>query len=111
MKTCRDEKPNEYFEMALNNRQIRFLRGLTHKLSPVVMVGDKGLSENIYNEIDTALDYHELIKVRIRADREQRRTWMNEIADTCKAEQVHNIGQVACYYRHNPKKPVIQLPN
>lgn len=74
------------------------------------MVGDKGLSENVYNEIDTALEHHELIKVRIRADREQRRTWMAEIASTCKAEQVHSIGQVACYYRRHPKKPVIELP-
>ena len=96
--------------MVLNNRQVRFLRGLTHKLSPVVMVGDKGLSENVFTEIDTALEHHELIKVRIRADREQRRTWMDEIAGTCKAEQVHSIGQVACYYRRNPKKPVIELP-
>ena len=96
--------------MALNNRQIRYLRGLTHKLSPVVMVGDKGLSENIFTEIETALEHHELIKVRIRAEREQRRTWMEEIARHCNAEQVHNIGQVACYYRRNPKKPVLELP-
>jgi RNA-binding protein len=104
-RTC-DEKQN----MALNNRQIRFLRGLTHKLSPIVMVGDKGLNENIYSDIDTALDHHELIKVRIRADREQRRKWMAEIADRCNAERVHTIGQVACYYRRNPDQPKIELP-
>ena len=96
--------------MALNNRQIRFLRGLTHKLNPVVMVGDKGLSENVFSEIETALEHHELIKVRIRADREQRRSWMAEIASTCNAEQVHSIGQVACFYRRHHEKPVIELP-
>ncbi len=97
--------------MTLNNRQIKFLRGLTHKLNPIVMVGDKGLSENIYNEIDSALDHHELIKVRIRAEREQRQEWMSEIAARCKAEQVHAIGQVACFYRRNPEKPVLELPS
>ncbi|HKJ16772.1 MAG TPA: ribosome assembly RNA-binding protein YhbY [Xanthomonadales bacterium] len=96
--------------MALNNRQIRYLRGLTHKLNPIVMVGDKGLSENIFNEIETALDHHELIKVRIRTDRENRREWMAQIAEKSKAEQVHSIGQVVCFYRRNPKKPVIELP-
>lgn len=96
--------------MTLNNRQVRYLRGLTHKLNPVVMVGDKGLSENIMAEIETALDHHELIKVRIRAERDERKAWMAQIADQCNAEQVHTIGQVACFYRPNPKKPVITLP-
>lgn len=96
--------------MTLNNRQLRFLRGLTHNLHPVVMVGDKGLSDNILGEIENALDHHELIKVRIRADREQRREWMDRIAAQCKAEQVHSIGQVACYYRRNPEKPTLELP-
>ena len=96
--------------MALSNQQKRFLRGLTHKLNPVVMVGDKGLTENIHHEIETALEHHELIKIRIRADREQRREWMSEIAEKFKAEQVHSIGQVACYYRRHPENPTIQLP-
>jgi RNA-binding protein len=94
----------------LNNRQLRYLRGLTHDLNPVVMIGDKGLSDNVLEEIELALDHHELIKVRIRADREQRREWMKHIAEHCDAEQVHSIGQVACYYRRNPKRPTVQLP-
>ena len=96
--------------MALSNQQKRFLRGLTHKLNPVVMVGDKGLTENIHHEIETALEHHELIKIRIRADREQRREWMAEIAEKFNAQQVHSIGQVACYYRRHPENPTIQLP-
>lgn len=97
--------------MTLNNRQIKHLRGLSHDLNPVVMVGDKGLSENVLQEINSALDHHELIKVRIRADREQRREWMDKIATACAAERVHSIGQVACYFRRNPKKPSVELPN
>lgn len=96
--------------MPLNNRQIKYLRGLTHDLHPVVIVGDKGLSENVLNEINTALDHHELIKVRIRADREQRRAWMEDIAGRCGAERVHTIGQVACYYRRNQDQPRLELP-
>lgn len=96
--------------MTLNNRQLRFLRGLTHDLHPVVMVGDKGLNQNVLEEIENALDHHELIKVRIRADREQRREWMQHIAEQCTAERVHTIGQVACYYRRNPERPRVELP-
>ena len=96
--------------MSLSNRQLRHLRGLTHQLKPVVMIGDKGLSENVMSEIETALSHHELIKIKLRGDRETRSTWTDEIARSFSAEPVHSIGQVACFFRRNRKKPVIELP-
>ena len=96
--------------MSLTNRQLRHLRGLTHHLKPVVMVGDKGLSENVMAEIETALNHHELVKIKLRSDRETRSSWTDEIVRSCNAEPVHSIGQVACFFRRNRKKPVIELP-
>ncbi len=96
--------------MTLNNRQVRHLRGLTHSLQPVVTVADKGLSENVLAEIESALDHHELVKIKLRADRETRTRWIAEISERCNAERVHVIGQVACFYRPNPKKTVVELP-
>lgn len=96
--------------MTLSNRQLRHLRGLTHNLQPVVMVADKGLTDNVMAEIESALDHHELVKVKLRSDRETRAGWAVEIAERCKAEKVHTIGQVASFFRRNPKKPVIDLP-
>lgn len=94
----------------LTNPQRRFLRGLTHHLKPVVTVADKGLTENVMAEIDTALDHHELLKVKLRADRETRHSLMDEIERRSGAQRVHCIGQVACFFRRNQKKPVIELP-
>lgn len=91
------------FAMSLNNNQIRRLRGLCHDLSPVVMVADKGLSENVRAEIEIALDSHELIKVKLRGEREQRREWIDRILAETSAELVQKIGQVACFFRPNPK--------
>ena len=96
--------------MTLNNRQVRHLRGLTHHLQPVVTVADKGLSENVMAEIETALDHHELIKVKLRSDRDTRKQWVSEIESSCGAQTVHTIGQVACFFRRNAKKPVVELP-
>ena len=93
--------------MSLKNNQIRKLRGLCHTLSPVVMVADKGLSENVQAEIETALDNHELIKVKLRGEREQRTAWIEQILADTSAELVQKIGQVACFYRPNPKDPKI----
>ncbi len=96
--------------MSLTNQQSRYLRGLTHHLKPVVMVADKGLSENVMTEIETALDHHELVKIKLRGDRDARLAWTNEIVRRCGAEKIHSIGQVACFFRRNQKKPVIELP-
>ncbi len=96
--------------MSLTNSQLRHLRGLSHKLKPVVMVADKGLSENVLSEIETALEHHELVKIKLRSDRETRGEWIDEITRRFAAERVHTIGQVACFFRRNPKKPVIDLP-
>ena len=96
--------------MKLTSQQLRHLRGLTHPLQPVVMIGDKGLNENVINELETALSFHELIKVKLRTDRDTRNAYISEICEKFKAEKVHVIGQVACFFRRNPKKPVIALP-
>jgi len=94
----------------LNTSQKKYLRGLTHALDPVVMIADKGLSENVMHEIEQALDHHELVKLKIRADREDRNAWISAIGASTGAELVHQIGQVACFYRRNPKTPKIALP-
>ena len=96
--------------MSLSSAQIRYLRGLGHQLRPVVTIADKGLSENVLAELDSALDTHELIKVKLRGERETRKAWIEEITRQFKAERIHVIGQVVCFYRRNPKKPVIALP-
>jgi RNA-binding protein len=96
--------------MKLSSPQRRFLRGMTHHINPVVMVGDKGLTANVLEELETALEHHELIKVKLRTDRKTRDAFVAEIAETCKALVVHQIGQVCCFYRFNKKKPVIDLP-
>ena len=96
--------------MTLSEAQKKHLRGLGHKLKPVVMVGDAGLSAAVYDELESALDHHELIKVKLRSDRLTRKSQSYEIASNCKATIVHQIGQVTCFYRHNAEKPVIELP-
>ena len=93
--------------MPLSSRQKRYLRGLTHSLHPVVTVAEKGLSDNVLAEIETALDHHELVKIKLRSDRETRGEWIRRIEQDFRAERVHVIGQVACFYRRNAEKPVI----
>lgn len=93
--------------MPLKASQKKNLRGLAHHLKPLVTVADKGLSETVVAEIERALNDHELIKVKLRGERELRKTWAHNIAEQCGAELVQTIGQVACFYKKHPEKPVV----
>jgi len=93
--------------MPLKAAQKKNLRGQAHHLKPLVIVADKGLSVTVVAEIERALNDHELIKVKLRSDREERKAWALSISKECKAELVQTIGQVACFYRKHPEKPVI----
>ena len=93
--------------MPLKAAQKKNLRGQAHHLKPLVIVADKGLSGTVVAEIERALNDHELIKVKLRGDREARKVWALKIAKECKAELIQTIGQVACFYRKHPEKPVI----
>ena len=97
--------------MSLSNNQTKTLRGLAHSLKPVVMVGQNGLKDTIFEEVETALGFHELIKVKIAADRDEREEIMNEILKKSKADKVQQIGQVLVLFRRNPENPKIVLPS
>ncbi len=86
--------------MTLNNKHIQQLRKLAHSLKPVVLTGQAGISDPLIEEIDQALEFHELIKVRINAaDRETRRAMLEEICRRTECEPVQLIGHVAALYR------------
>ena len=94
----------------LTTRQKRYLRGLTHNLKPVVMVGAKGLSENVLAELDSAIEHHELIKVKISVgDRQARDQVIEQICEQVSCELVARIGNMASFYRP-AKKPELTIP-
>ena len=95
--------------MKLNNKQIKHLRKIGHGLSPVVIVADRGLVDTVVTAIEEALDIHELIKVKVRLQREQRLELFNEICEKTGAQQVQTIGMVLLIYRPT-KDYIIPLP-
>ena len=48
----------------LKGFQKKHLRGLAHKLSPVVYIGKKGVSDTLMKSLEEALNSHELIKIK-----------------------------------------------
>lgn len=88
----------------MNPIEKKKLKAQAHALNPVVMIGQSGLTPAVINEINLALDAHELIKVKIRAERDERSTIRDQICEETHAELVQSIGQVAVFFRKNPKK-------
>ena len=95
--------------MALNQKQKKYLKGIGHSLSPVVMVADKGLTENVMAAIEEALNAHELIKVKVRLQRDARVDIYTEICNQTGAEMITTIGMVLLLYRPT-KKNLVELP-
>ena len=91
--------------MALTIQQKKTLRGLAHHLNPVIQIGAKGITDALMDELNGALDHHELIKVRINeGDREARRAIIDAVVQSTGAELVQSIGKVFVLYRRNPEK-------
>lgn len=86
----------------LTGQQRRHLRGLAHGLRPAVQVGQRGLTDAVAVEVDRALERHELIKVKLTGDRDERRALAEALAGRLEAHLVGTIGAMAIVYRRHP---------
>ena len=96
--------------MTLSNKQKQFLKGQAHSLKPVVLLGSNGLTEGVVVEIQSALEIHELIKVKVPTDdRETKALIFEAIVRETGATKLQTIGHTIVLYRQSPEKK-IQLP-
>lgn len=94
----------------LTSPQRQFLKGLAHRLQPVVMIGSQGLTPAVLKEIEHSLAAHELIKIKTATDDvDTRHAWLDEICTSAKATPVQQIGKILVIYRA-AAVPAISLP-
>ncbi|MFW5825112.1 MAG: ribosome assembly RNA-binding protein YhbY [Marinobacter sp.] len=97
--------------MSLSAAQRREYRAIAHNLKPIVIIGDKGLSGGLIQELDRALEDHELIKVKVASnDRDARAEVIGELCRQSGAELVQTIGKIAILLRR-AKQPNARLSN
>lgn len=95
----------------LTKEQKKHLRSLAHERKVIIRIGQNGLTGNVLEEINAALDHHELVKTSIRVgDRQERDRVAVDICESSGAEIVQKIGNTIVLYRRNQKNPVITLP-
>ena len=101
-------EPNPMTDNILSNEKKKHLRKIGHELKPVITIGDNGLSETVVNELNRALDDHELIKVKLRVD--DKAAMKEEICAASHALLVQSIGNILLLFRA-AKKPNPKLSN
>lgn len=75
-------------------------RAEAHHLDPVVAIGNDGATDAVRREIDSALDVHGLVKVRVFSDdRAARETLFAELSDSLRAAPVQHIGKLLVLWR------------
>lgn len=98
--------------MELSEKQKKHLRRLAHPLSPIVMLGNAGLTDGVVNELDRALTDHELVKVSARVgERDARNQALEQLAARTSAALVQRIGNVGVFYRRRKELPKILIPD
>jgi len=97
--------------MASSAQQKRQFRSVGHKLKPVVTIADKGLSDNVNQELNRALNDHELIKIKLAAgDRDARNLIRDQLIEELGVECIQQIGHILLLYRP-VRKPNPRLSN
>ena len=90
----------------LTGRQRKSLRGLAHRLEPVVLVGRDGVTDAVVRAVGEALTAHELIKVRLH-EPEDKRAAAQALADGAGAALCGLVGHTVILYRPHPERPKI----
>lgn len=94
-------------KIELTPEQRQHLKGLAHSLSPVVMIGNNGLTDAVIREIAINLDAHELIKIRVLGDdRDSRLATYEQICNDLDAAPVQHIGKLLVVYRPSDKQRI-----
>lgn len=87
----------------LSSGQRKELRSKAHHLDPIVLIGNRGVTESLIKSIDSALEAHELIKIRFNEFKDEKKTLATQIAEETSASVAGLIGHVAILYREHPK--------
>lgn len=86
--------------MTLSSATKKALKAQAHHLEPVILIGQKGITPALLQEIDLTLEHHELIKIRAQqGDKTLREEFALKIADALNAEHIAHVGRVLVFYR------------
>jgi len=95
----------------LTSKQRSFLRAKANNMDSIFQLGKGGVSENVINQIDEALESRELIKITVLSNSEfTARQASDVICSMLKCDGIQSIGSKMVLYRKSSRKPKIEFP-
>lgn len=95
----------------LTGKQKRYLRKEAHHLGPIFQIGKGGISENMIEQLNEALEKRELIKVHIlQNNMDDHKEVANSISEQTESELVQLIGSIIILYKESKENKKIELP-
>jgi len=89
-------------KLYLTGKEARHLRGLGHHLSPLVMIGKDGVTDNLTTALEEVLAAHELIKVKLQDGCPYARVEAAELlAQKSRSRIAQIIGKTFLLFREN----------
>ena len=87
----------------LTSKQRKYLRAIAHHINPVVLIGKNGFYDGAKIAINNALDFHELIKIKFKEFKSEKKQIAQIISNDLKCEIIGEVGNTIILFRSNPK--------
>lgn len=92
----------------MTSKQRAYLRSLANNAETILIVGKDGVTDNVFNQADEALEARELIKMKcLETSMMTAREAAEEIAEEVGAEVVQVIGTKAVLYRKSKNSKIV----
>ena len=96
---------NKQEKISLTISQIRALKQAAHHLKPVIQIGKKGISPSLIQEINQALEAHELIKIQVLSpEKPNIEADTDAITSYTGACHIATIGNIIIMFRQKEEK-------
>ena len=86
----------------LSSSERSFLRSQAHHLEPIVLIGKSGITDGTIEMVNKALEARELIKIKFREYKDEKKSLSNQIANSTESNLVGIIGHTVILFRQNP---------
>lgn len=88
-----------FFMIELTSKQRKLLEKEGQSLSPVVLIGGAGVTEEQIKQIQTVIKVHELIKIKFNEFKDQKKELCSLIAENADSTLVRITGNTALFYK------------
>ncbi len=79
--------------------RLRQLKARAQGLEPVVRVGKAGVSPQFMAALETALEQHQLVKMKFDEFKARKKVLAPQIAEKTRSHLIQRVGNVAVFYR------------